>query len=112
MAPSFVKRITLFKVPKEEDIDAIIGQYEIMRTTAEKEGQKYIVSNEANRVLNTSEERSQGYTIVAVTTFKSKEDVEYYDKQCAAHKKLREFIAPRRTGFATLHYGSELGPGA
>lgn len=36
MAPSFVKRITLFKVPKEEDIDAILGQYEIMRTTAEK----------------------------------------------------------------------------
>jgi len=47
---------------------------------------------------------------VAVTTFKSRDDVEYYDKQCAAHRQLREFIAPRLTGFATLHYDSELGP--
>ncbi|EXJ92070.1 hypothetical protein A1O3_00620 [Capronia epimyces CBS 606.96] len=109
MAPKLVKRITLFKVPKEEDIDAILAQYEVLRATAEKDGRPYIVSNEANRVLNTAEERSQGYTLVAVTTFKSREDVEYYDKQCSAHKKVREFIAPRRTGFATLHYESELG---
>ncbi|EXJ93769.1 hypothetical protein A1O1_02162, partial [Capronia coronata CBS 617.96] len=72
------------------------------------DGKPYIVANEANRVLNTSDERSQGYTLVSVTTFKTKEDVEFYDKQCPAHRKLREFAAPRRTGVATLHYESDL----
>ncbi|KIW94240.1 uncharacterized protein Z519_05556 [Cladophialophora bantiana CBS 173.52] len=110
MSSKCVKRITLFKVPKEEDIDAILAEYQVMRTSAQKDGKPYILSNEATRVLNSSEERSQGYTLVAVTTFKSREDVEYYDKGCAAHKKLREFITPRRTGFATIHYESELGP--
>lgn len=76
----------------------------------DQNGAPYIVSNEASRVINSSEERSQGFTIIAVTTFNSKEDVDYYDKECSAHRKLREFIAPRRTGFATLHYESTLGP--
>ncbi|KIW60976.1 hypothetical protein PV05_01149 [Exophiala xenobiotica] len=109
MSSKYVKRVTLFKVPKEEDIDAIIAEYGTMRTSAQKDGAPYIVSNEATRVTNASEERAQGYTLIAVTTFKSREDFDYYDKQCAAHKKLREFIAPRRTGFATLQYESELG---
>jgi len=108
MSPKYVKRVTLFQVDKEEDIDAILGQYEVMRSTAQKDGTPYIVSNEAKRVLNASEERAQGYTIISVTTFKSHEDHEYYDKECASHRKLREFIAPRRTGFATLHYESDL----
>jgi hypothetical protein len=47
--------------------------------------------------------------MLAVTVFKSREDFDYYDKECAAHKKLREFITPRRTGFATIQYESELG---
>ncbi|OAP64991.1 hypothetical protein AYL99_00963 [Fonsecaea erecta] len=108
MSPKYVKRVTLFKVPKEEDIDAILAEYQVMRSTAQKDGQPYIVSNEATRVINSSEERSQGYTVIAVTTFKSREDVDFYDKGCAAHKKLREFITPRRTGFATLHYESDI----
>ncbi|KIW99777.1 uncharacterized protein Z518_10705 [Rhinocladiella mackenziei CBS 650.93] len=110
MSPKYIKRITLFKVPKEEDIDAIIAEYEVLRATAQKDGAPYIVANEASRVLNTSEERSQGYTLIAVTTFKSKEDFDYYDKQCPSHKRLREFIAPRRTGYAMLQHESELGP--
>ncbi|KAK5317125.1 hypothetical protein LTR93_008900 [Exophiala xenobiotica] len=110
MSPKYVKRVTLFKVPKEEDIDAIIAEYATMRASAQKDGAPYIVSNEATRVTNASEERAQGYTLIGVTIFKSREDFDYYDKQCAAHKKLREFIAPRRTGVATLQYESELGP--
>ena len=48
--------------------------------------------------------------MLGVTVFKSKEDFDYYDDGCAAHKKLREFIAPRRTAFATFQYDSEVGP--
>ncbi|KAK4947314.1 hypothetical protein LTR10_013682 [Elasticomyces elasticus] len=108
MSRPYIKRVTMFKVPKEEDIDAVIAKYGEMRSTAQKNGAPYIFSNEASRVLNSSEERAQGFTVIAITTFDSMEDVEYYDKECAAHKKLREFIATRRTGFATLHFASEL----
>ncbi|ETI20707.1 hypothetical protein G647_07049 [Cladophialophora carrionii CBS 160.54] len=110
MSSKTVKRITLFKIPKEEDIDGALAQYEILRSTAQKDGKPYIISNEATRVTNSSDERAQGYTMLAVTVFKSREDFDYYDKECAAHKKLREFITPRRTGFATIQYESELGP--
>ncbi|KAI1624167.1 hypothetical protein EDD37DRAFT_609178 [Exophiala viscosa] len=110
MSQSYIKRVTMFQVAKEEDIDAVVAQYDILRSTAEKNGAPYIVANEAARVINSSEERSQGFTVIAITTFKSKEDVEYYDKGCAAHKKLREFVATRRNGFATLHFESSLAP--
>lgn len=110
MPPKYVKRVSLFQVPKEEDIDAILEEYKVLRATAEKDGAPYIVANEASRVLNSSEERSQGYTLISVTTFKSKADVEYYDNGCASHRKLREFIGARRKGVATIHYESELGP--
>ncbi|OAL40553.1 hypothetical protein AYO20_00289 [Fonsecaea nubica] len=110
MSSKYVKRVSLFKVPKEDDIDAILAEYQVLRNTAQKDGKPYIVSNEASRVINSSEERSQGYTVIAVTTFKSREDVDYYDKGCAAHKKLREFISTRRTGVATVHFESDLGP--
>lgn len=36
MAPKYIKRVTLFKIPKEDDIDAVLGQYDILRKTAEK----------------------------------------------------------------------------
>ncbi|KAL6249550.1 hypothetical protein RBB50_003403 [Rhinocladiella similis] len=108
MAPKYVKRVSLFKVPKEEDVDAIIAEYAVLRATAQKDGAPYIISNEATRVTNASEERAQGYTLIAVTTFKSREDFEYYDKQCEAHAKIRSFIATRRTGVATIQYESEL----
>lgn len=32
----YVKRITLFKIPKEEDIEATIEQYKVLRSTAVK----------------------------------------------------------------------------
>lgn len=36
MSNSYVKRTTLFKVPKEEDIEKVLKQYEILRKTAVK----------------------------------------------------------------------------
>jgi hypothetical protein len=36
MSSKTVKRITLFKIPKEEDIDAILGEYQVLRSTAQK----------------------------------------------------------------------------
>jgi hypothetical protein len=36
MSPKYVKRVSIFKVPKEEDIDAIIAEYDVLRKTAQK----------------------------------------------------------------------------
>lgn len=33
---SYVKRTTLFKIPKEEDIETVLKQYEKLRKTAVK----------------------------------------------------------------------------
>ncbi|KAJ9656239.1 hypothetical protein H2198_005090 [Neophaeococcomyces mojaviensis] len=111
MAPKYIKRITLFKVPKEEDIDRLLAQYEVLRQTAVKDGKPYIISNEAGRTLNASEPRAQGYTICVQSTFASMEDVNYYDKECEAHKKLRALAGEVRTDFATMIFGSDLEPG-
>ena len=36
MPETYVKRITLFKVPKDDDIEKVLKQYEILRKTAVK----------------------------------------------------------------------------
>jgi hypothetical protein len=36
MSNSYVKRTTLFKVPKEDDIEKVLKQYELLRKTAVK----------------------------------------------------------------------------
>ena len=41
MAQSYYKRYTLFKIPKEEDIDAVLKQYDVLRATAVKVGHTF-----------------------------------------------------------------------
>lgn len=36
MPSKYVKRISIFQVAKEEDIDTILSEYKVMRATAEK----------------------------------------------------------------------------
>ena len=36
MAQTYYKRYTIFKIPKEEDIDAVLKQYDVLRATAVK----------------------------------------------------------------------------
>lgn len=36
MAPKYIKRVTMFKIPKEEDIVTTLQQYEVLRDTAVK----------------------------------------------------------------------------
>lgn len=72
-------------------------------------GKPYIISNEAARTINISEDRARGYTICVQTTFASMEDVNYYDKECEAHKELRALVATVRTDFATMIFESNMG---
>lgn len=53
--------------------------------------------------MNSSEERSQGFTLCGQTWFASHDDVKYYDAECEAHKEFKKFVAPIRTGVMVVH---------
>ena len=56
--------------------------------TVSQDGKPYIVSLAAGPA--NPDARSQGFTVVAKTEFKSQEDFEFYDGKCEAHNKLKE----------------------
>jgi hypothetical protein len=84
-----IKRVTLFKIPKESDIDAVLKQYEKVRETSVKDGKPYIVSNYASRIINTESPRSEGFTLSSQSVFETREDHDYYDNECPAHQELK-----------------------
>nr|POE87863.1 hypothetical protein CFP56_11092 [Quercus suber] len=79
----------MFKIPREEDIDIVLNEYEILRKNAMKDGRPYIVSNVARRILNTSSSLSEGFTLASQSIFKNKADHDFYDQICPAHKELK-----------------------
>ena len=109
MSNTYIKRTTLFKIPPEH-IDKVLKEYETLRKNAVKvcfpsvlrtflpfvlsdclnqDGKPYIVSNVARRITNTDSPLSEGFTISSQSIFKNKEDHEFYDKGCPAHKELK-----------------------
>ncbi|CZT16746.1 uncharacterized protein RCC_02581 [Ramularia collo-cygni] len=84
----------MFKIPKEEDIEAVLKD--------SQDGEKYIVSNVARRVLNTTSPLSEGFTIASQSVFKSREDHDFYDQECPAHKELKKTTSKTATGKMTL----------
>ncbi|KAK6437581.1 hypothetical protein LTR95_006222 [Oleoguttula sp. CCFEE 5521] len=95
---TFIKRITLFKVPKQSDIELVLKAYEILRSTAVKDGRPYVVSNVVRPVLNTSSPLSHGFTVMSQSVFGNHADHDFYDKDCPAHKKLKETTGKVRVG--------------
>ncbi|KAF9766196.1 hypothetical protein IL306_001420 [Fusarium sp. DS 682] len=100
-----VTRVTLFKIPKEEDQQHLIDLYKKMPQKATKDGKPYIVSVQAGKAK--PDQRSQGFTIVAISTFASQEDFNYYDTQCAAHLELRTFAKSVNEGVAMIYFENE-----
>ena len=47
------------------------------------------MSNVSRRITNTDSPLSQGYTISSQSMFKNREDHDFYDKDCPAHKELK-----------------------
>ncbi|KGQ07336.1 hypothetical protein BBAD15_g7338 [Beauveria bassiana D1-5] len=106
-----VHRVTMFKLPKPEDVDAMIEQYKILEATQSKvrEGNIWICicshgkhADDENCVQDgrpylqsvvigkpEADPRAQGFTLVAKTEFASVDDMKYYDEECPAHKKLK-----------------------
>jgi hypothetical protein len=42
--------------------------------------------------------RTQGYNVLAYTTFSSLDDVKYYDEKCEAHAALKAFAKEKVAG--------------
>ncbi|OAA75375.1 stress responsive A/B barrel domain protein [Akanthomyces lecanii RCEF 1005] len=82
-----VHRVTLFKLPKPDDVDAMIEQYKILEATHQKDGKPYLQSVVVGKPE--ADPRAQGYTLAAKTEFASAGDMKYYDEECPAHKQLK-----------------------
>ncbi|TDZ54642.1 hypothetical protein CTRI78_v006108 [Colletotrichum trifolii] len=97
-----ITRITLFKIPDEESQNKVLSFYREMPHKAVKNGQPYITSVKAG--LAVADQRAQGFTVAAVSTFASEEDMAYYDNECAAHAELKAFAKNAHQGFAMVYF--------
>lgn len=116
-----VRRITLFKIPSESDVTDVLTAYDVLMATHLKvsllppffplphpthvflqDSKPYILTCAASRVYNASESRSEGYTVAVQSTFASREDVEFYDRECPAHKELKKTTTRVNRGLCTL----------
>ncbi|KAF4548712.1 Hypothetical protein D9617_26g079270 [Elsinoe fawcettii] len=104
MASEQVHRVTLFKIPDQKAQEELLGKYKQLQSKAVKDGKPYIIAAKAGRTEE--DQRNQGYTIVAQTTFSSKEDFEYYDKQCEAHGEIRKFAGSVHQGVMMAYFKS------
>lgn len=67
-----------------------------------QDGKPYILSVKA--ALAVADQRAQGFTIAAISTFASAEDMAYYDNECAAHADLKAFAKGAHQGFAMVYF--------
>ncbi|OLN98011.1 hypothetical protein CCHL11_06856 [Colletotrichum chlorophyti] len=101
-----ITRITLFKIPNEEDQKKILGLYQHMPQKALKDGKPYILSVKAG--LAVPDQRAQGFTIAAVSSFASREDMDYYDNECVAHAELKVIAKGSHQGFAMVFFKEQV----
>ncbi|KAM0424281.1 hypothetical protein ACHAPT_010426 [Fusarium lateritium] len=97
-----ITRVTLFKIPKEEDQQQLLDRYKAMPQKALKNGKPYIVSVKAGKTA--PDQRAQGFTVVALSVFSSIDDFNYYDTECTAHGELKGFAKAVNQGVAMVYF--------
>ncbi|KAF1843676.1 uncharacterized protein K460DRAFT_316303 [Cucurbitaria berberidis CBS 394.84] len=97
-----INRITLFKIPDAEDQEKLLAVYREMPKNAKKDGKPYVISVTAGPAF--PDQRSQGYTVAAVSVFASKEDMVYYDNDCAAHAALKKVAKSVHQGVMMVYF--------
>ncbi|OTA23397.1 hypothetical protein BTJ68_13794 [Hortaea werneckii EXF-2000] len=102
MAP--IERVTMFKIPKQEDREKVLEGYRHMKKTAVKDGKPYILTCEAGEAAD--EPRAQGWNLVNKSTFASKADMDFYDQECQAHAQFKQLVIPVKTDLMTVWYES------
>ncbi|KAK6357738.1 hypothetical protein TWF718_002046 [Orbilia javanica] len=98
-----IKRVTLFKIPKEADQDAILEQYKTVKQNALKDGKPYILSVSAGKTIAKDDPRSKGFNLFAITVFASLEEMNFYDTECNAHKELKAVAAGKIEDIMTVY---------
>jgi hypothetical protein len=124
--------VTLFKIPDPANQEKLANIYKEMPTKAKKvfhahiavyllnavgfcmhnewllrcyqDGKPYIVSVKAGPTIE--DQRNQGYTLAAVSTFASLEDMKYYDTGCEAHDALKVEARQMHQGILVVFYES------
>ncbi|XXG99998.1 hypothetical protein Hte_006340 [Hypoxylon texense] len=99
-----INRITLFKIPDEENRKKLLEIYRGMPEKAVKDGKPYILSVSAGEAF--PDDRAKGFTIAVVSVFASEEDMVYYDDQCAAHAELKAFARTVHQGAMMVYFES------
>jgi hypothetical protein len=106
-----VHRVTMFKIPKQEDRDKILEQYKVLAKTHERNGKPYIVSVLAGPAEE--DQRSQGYTFVCKTEFATMDDMKFYDDECPAHVGVKNvFKTLTVEGVLTVYFTPQAVGGA
>ncbi|KAH8817457.1 hypothetical protein F5884DRAFT_779484 [Xylogone sp. PMI_703] len=97
-----ITRITLFKVPDPVDQQKLIDMYKGMPMKAKKNGQSYILNVRAGPAF--PDQRSQGFTVAAISQFTTVEDMAYYDNECAAHAELKVVAKSVHQGVTMVYF--------
>ncbi|KAG7285904.1 hypothetical protein NEMBOFW57_008200 [Staphylotrichum longicolle] len=106
MSSQTVHRVTLFKIPSQEDQARLIDIYRTMPVRALKDGKPYILSATVGPTHDDA--RNQGYTLAALSVFASVEDMKYYDNECAAHMELKEVAKTLHQGVMMVYFQNAL----
>ncbi|KAI9814631.1 MAG: hypothetical protein M1827_003187 [Pycnora praestabilis] len=104
MASKPVHRLTLFKIPEDEDQKAVLTKYRTLKQDAIKDGKPYIVSVDAGKAM--PDQRTQGYTLGVKTVFASKVDMDYFDTDCSAHKASKAVSSKVADGVIVVYFES------
>lgn len=56
-----------------------------------QDGKPYILTVTSGPTTATDDARAQGYNFIALARFSSEADVQYYDDECEAHRRYKEF---------------------
>ncbi|ORY13100.1 hypothetical protein BCR34DRAFT_481723 [Clohesyomyces aquaticus] len=97
-----ILRLTLFKIPDSEHIAGAVQKYSTLSQDAIKDGKPYISMAQATPTHD--DPRSQGFTLVARTVFECKEDMDYYDQECAAHAEIKALFKGKVAGPPCMLY--------
>ncbi|KAH7409531.1 hypothetical protein BKA64DRAFT_399601 [Cadophora sp. MPI-SDFR-AT-0126] len=104
-------RVTMFKIPSKENQQKLLGLYRTLSQTAKKDNKPYILSLQAGPAHD--DVRSQGYTLIAKSEFKSLEDMKFYDEGCEAHQVLKTGVKTLGVeGIMTVYFHPEVSAGS
>ncbi|KAI9933700.1 hypothetical protein ASPWEDRAFT_35603 [Aspergillus wentii DTO 134E9] len=97
-----IERVTLMKIPSNDDRSKVLEQFKVLAKTATKDGKPYI--RNASVGASYDDARNQGWNLSVKMTFDSLDDMKYYDTDCEAHKALKAVAVPVKEDLMTTYF--------